>query len=62
MTLSGSKIPGVPSCVFQETESDCAVCIEGYRANDLVRVLPCRSAWRCGDTSITGTITRKDFL
>lgn len=33
-------------CVaFQETESDfdnCAVCIEGYRPNDVVRILPCR--------------------
>ncbi|KAM6949043.1 RING finger protein 150-like [Aplochiton taeniatus] len=29
----------------QETESDfdnCAVCIEGYKPNDLVRILPCR--------------------
>uniref|UniRef100_A0A673BBA8 RING finger protein 150 n=1 Tax=Sphaeramia orbicularis TaxID=375764 RepID=A0A673BBA8_9TELE len=29
----------------QETEADfdnCAVCIEGYKANDVVRVLPCR--------------------
>uniref|UniRef100_A0A8D0D5M5 Ring finger protein 150 n=1 Tax=Sander lucioperca TaxID=283035 RepID=A0A8D0D5M5_SANLU len=29
----------------QETESDfdnCAVCIEGYKANDVVRILPCR--------------------
>uniref|UniRef100_A0A3Q4BAM4 RING-type domain-containing protein n=1 Tax=Mola mola TaxID=94237 RepID=A0A3Q4BAM4_MOLML len=29
----------------QETEADfdnCAVCIEGYRANDVVRILPCR--------------------
>lgn len=33
-------------CVaFKETESDfdnCAVCIEGYRPNDVVRILPCR--------------------
>lgn len=31
--------------IFQETESDfdnCAVCIEGYRPNDVVRILPCR--------------------
>ncbi|XP_039677834.1 RING finger protein 150-like [Perca fluviatilis] len=30
----------------QETESDfdnCAVCIEGYKANDVVRILPCSS-------------------
>lgn len=29
----------------QETEADfdnCAVCIEGYKANDVVRILPCR--------------------
>lgn len=29
----------------QETETDfdnCAVCIEGYKANDVVRILPCR--------------------
>lgn len=29
----------------KETEADfdnCAVCIEGYKANDVVRVLPCR--------------------
>lgn len=29
----------------QETENDfdnCAVCIEGYKANDVVRILPCR--------------------
>lgn len=29
----------------QETEVDfdnCAVCIEGYKANDVVRILPCR--------------------
>lgn len=29
----------------QETEADfdnCAVCIEGYKPNDVVRVLPCR--------------------
>lgn len=29
----------------QETEPDfdnCAVCIEGYKANDVVRILPCR--------------------
>lgn len=29
----------------QETETDfdnCAVCIEGYKASDVVRILPCR--------------------
>lgn len=29
----------------QEMEADfdnCAVCIEGYKANDVVRILPCR--------------------
>uniref|UniRef100_A0A8C2YYJ2 Ring finger protein 150a n=1 Tax=Cyclopterus lumpus TaxID=8103 RepID=A0A8C2YYJ2_CYCLU len=32
-------------CVHFETESDfdsCAVCIEGYKPNDVVRILPCR--------------------
>lgn len=31
--------------LLQETESDfdnCAVCIEGYKPNDVVRILPCR--------------------
>ncbi len=35
------------SCVhiLQETEPDfnhCAVCIEGYQLNDVVRILPCK--------------------
>lgn len=33
------------SVLFKETESDfdnCAVCIEGYKPNDVVRILPCR--------------------
>uniref|UniRef100_A0A452SIK8 Ring finger protein 150 n=1 Tax=Ursus americanus TaxID=9643 RepID=A0A452SIK8_URSAM len=32
-------------CPLQETEPDfdnCAVCIEGYKPNDVVRILPCR--------------------
>ncbi|XP_076848879.1 RING finger protein 150-like [Brachyhypopomus gauderio] len=35
----------------QETESDfdnCAVCIEGYKANDVVRILPCRHVFHKG--------------
>lgn len=31
--------------LLQETESDfdnCAVCIEGYKPSDVVRILPCR--------------------
>ncbi|XP_066529442.1 RING finger protein 150 [Hoplias malabaricus] len=35
----------------QETESDfdnCAVCIEGYKPNDVVRVLPCRHLFHKG--------------
>ncbi|XP_016418242.1 RING finger protein 150-like [Sinocyclocheilus rhinocerous] len=35
----------------QETESDfdnCAVCIEGYKANDVVRILPCRHLFHKG--------------
>lgn len=33
------------SVLFKETELDfdnCAVCIEGYKPNDVVRILPCR--------------------
>ncbi|KTG01478.1 hypothetical protein cypCar_00030939, partial [Cyprinus carpio] len=35
----------------QETESDfdnCAVCIEGYKPNDVVRILPCRHLFHKG--------------
>ncbi|KAI5609243.1 RING finger protein 150 precursor, partial [Silurus asotus] len=35
----------------QETESDfdnCAVCIEGYKPNDVVRILPCRHVFHKG--------------
>lgn len=34
-----------PSLCIQETESEydnCAVCIEGYKPNDVIRILPCR--------------------
>ena len=32
-------------CVLQEIDPDfnhCAVCIEGYQLNDVVRILPCK--------------------
>lgn len=32
-------------CVSQETDPDfnhCAVCIEAYQLNDVVRILPCK--------------------
>lgn len=45
---TGARAPKVSSSVLsrlQETESDfdnCAVCIEGYKPSDIVRILPCR--------------------